>query len=168
MYKLLTGHIPFPQTNVSQFIEFCTMKRKAADEMQQAFMHNVNTNSKDYGTFPEQYVKFFQTLSELKNDYNISSDCLDMIVKFLEVVEEKRLGYGTLGSKNVKNHSFLNKIQWELLEQRHIIPPYKPVLKNVVEKPMHDSIEDALRSHGKHAWLFDFPTRSEQKNFKNW
>ena len=89
-------------------------------------------------------------------------------MKFLEVVEDKRLGYGAIGTKNVKSHPFLEKLHWDLLEQRHIIPPYIPVSNGVTDKPQVDNLETLLALHGKQGWLKDVPTRSEQKYFKNW
>ena len=167
MFKLLTGHIPFPQVNVSVFLEWCTMKRNQAANIQNDI---IATGSSDANThaLPEQYVNFFKTLAELKSVHNVSSNCLDIILKFLEVVEEKRLGYGAFGTRNVKSHPFLEKIQWDLLEQKHIIPPYKPISSNINDKPQVQSVENLLCLHGKQSWLKEVPTRSEQKYFKNW
>ena len=168
MFKLLTGHNPFPQVNVSVFLEWCTMKRNQAANIQNDIILNGNNYQGDYETFPEQYINFCRTLYELKADCNVSSNCLDIILKFLEVVEEKRLGYGAFGTRNVKSHPFLEKIQWDLLEQKHIIPPYIPVANTVTEKAHLDRLDSLLALHGKQAWLKDVPTRTEQKYFKNW
>jgi hypothetical protein len=117
--------------------------------------------------FPDGFVNYLKHLKILY-DNGISLDCIDIIISFLEVAEDRRLGFGPLGSANVKKHQFLREIQWELLEQRHVIPPYKPLPQLLRQSSVFSSVEDALISLGKINWLAELPSRSEQSFFKNW
>ena len=40
----------------------------------------------------------------------------------------KRLGCGDHGEKNIKTHSFFSNMQWALLEQRKVKPPFIPTV----------------------------------------
>lgn len=174
MYKLLTGHLPFPNMNLVAFMNWCTVskadlalfgdkeKRKIADIV------GVQERATAAGNYPEQYMRFLAALKTLKSDYSVSSACIDIILRFLDVVEDRRLGYGPFGIKDVKGHKFLKGIQWELLEQRHIIPPYKPIARSSASRPVHPSLDAVLVASNKQDWLTEHPSRAEQKNFKNW
>lgn len=174
MYKLLTGHLPFPNMNLVAFMNWCTVSKadlallKVKGDVVE--IQDVQDRAAAAGNYPEQYMAFLRALAILKKDFNVSSACLDIMLRFLDVVEERRLGYGPVGIKNVKHHKFLNKIQWELLEQRHIIPPYRPMVVTTAHNntKTHSSLESVLVASGKQHWLTEHPTRAEQKNFKNW
>jgi hypothetical protein len=58
----------------------------------------------------------------------IKADAEDIIGQFLEVDETKRLGYGgpKKGIEGVKAHPFFKSIDFDLLEQKRIPPPYIP------------------------------------------
>jgi len=171
MYKLLTGHLPFPNMNLVAFMNWCTVSKADVALLKEqgvVEIDEVMTAVSGAGNFPDQYISFLRALSTLNRDFHVSSACLDIMLRFLDVVEERRLGYGSMGIKNVKSHTFLNKIQWELLEQRHIIPPYKPIANSTVNRAVHNSLESVLVASGKQDWLTEHPSRAEQKNFKNW
>lgn len=39
---------------------------------------------------------------------------------------QKRLGSGENGEKNVRDHIFFRRIDWNKIESREVQPPYKP------------------------------------------
>mmetsp|Transcript_25928 Transcript_25928/g.19546 ORF Transcript_25928/g.19546 Transcript_25928/m.19546 type:complete len:104 (+) Transcript_25928:704-1015(+) len=49
----------------------------------------------------------------------------------LEKKPKSRLGYN--GAKDVMNHPFFKKINWEDLEAKRVNPPYKPRLQSIID-----------------------------------
>lgn len=61
-----------------------------------------------------------------------------MILRLLERDPNKRLGCGTKGSIEIKNHIFFRDVDFEKLMKKEIPPPYKPK----VEGPLDTSYFD--------------------------
>jgi hypothetical protein len=65
-----------------------------------------------------QIIPFPRTMPE---------NTVDVITRFLDVNEVTRLGAGNTGVSDIKKHPYFANIDWELLEQKHVEPPFKPV-----------------------------------------
>jgi len=58
-----------------------------------------------------------------------STEATAVINDFLCKKPENRLGFGTDGVKNIKNHVFFSSIDWEKLGKREVKPPFVPAGK---------------------------------------
>jgi serine/threonine protein kinase len=59
-----------------------------------------------------------------------SSKARDLIKKLLIKDPNKRIG-STNGMKDVKNHAFFREMDWDLLYNKNIVPPYKPSMREI-------------------------------------
>ena len=57
---------------------------------------------------------------------NFSSESIDFLKMLLERNSEKRLGSGPEGTKNLMNHPFFSKINWDDLNNKKIKPDVVP------------------------------------------
>lgn len=62
-----------------------------------------------------------------------SREAKTLLRGLLERNQEKRLGSGRDGTKDIMQHPFFKDINWELLKKRGIEPPYKPHLQHVTD-----------------------------------
>ncbi len=101
-------------------------------------------------------------------DY-LSPEAVDIISRLLDVDETTRLGQGETGEDDVKNHPFFRGIDFSLLEQKHVEPPYKPypsiLLADAEREGGTSDITEVL--FGKH-WFEDKPNEEMQKYFATW
>lgn len=150
LFKLLTGSRPFMDDNFHSFVEMAsTINRKVGENLH----------------FRE-YAKLFQKIPF--PDY-LSAEAKDLVSKLLDVNEKTRLGSGPNGVKDIKNHPFFRNINWDILEQKLVEPPFKPEIKaedeNLIPYP---DLKSLFYEYGKTYWLEDEPEPEYQKYFANW
>jgi protein-serine/threonine kinase len=150
MFKLLSGYRPFTDDNFNTFVEMAT---------------TMNALVREHCDSPE-YAILFQ---EIPFPSHISPEAKDLISKLLDVNPKSRLGSGSNGSKNIKSHNFFKGIDWDLLEQKHIEPPYKPEHSRLLDELIpYPDFETLMKEYGKADWLNDAPQKEGQKYFANW
>lgn len=102
MYEMLAGRSPF---DIAGMIE------------------NPDQNTEDY---------LFQVILEktIRIPRSLSVKAASVLKGFLSKNPPERLGcHAELGFREILNHSFFKAIDWELLEQKQIPPPFKPRLE---------------------------------------
>ena len=150
MFKLLTGYRPFSEENFTSFMDMApTLRAKA-----------------NMGASPEYAILFQQ----IPFPRAMSDNAVDIISRLLDVNEKTRLGSGPRGVAEIKEHPFFDNINWELLEQKHVEPPYKPTVKSSAMSDPHryPTFDALLTDIGKTTWLTDIPDPEDQKFFAAW
>lgn len=69
----------------------------------------------------------------------ISAECKDIINGFTTKDVSARLGCGPTGMADIKNHAWLETIDWEKLEKREVEPPFKPKTKGKTDAANFDA-----------------------------
>lgn len=60
-------------------------------------------------------------------------------------------------------------IDWDLLEQKHVEPPFKPDRPKLLDElAPYPSFEALMHDFGKSDWMEDPPEAADQKYFSNW
>nr|XP_002123049.3 ribosomal protein S6 kinase alpha-5 [Ciona intestinalis] len=60
----------------------------------------------------------------------LSSAALDVILKLLDKNPKTRLGCGTTGVKEIKEHPYYKSLDWEKVARKDVPAPFKPVIAN--------------------------------------
>jgi len=99
-------------------------------------------------------------------------DCVDFISRLLDVSETTRLGSGVKGGTQVMAHAIFKDIDWKLLIEKKIQPPFQPDFHTVHEneKPKYEGLEAMIQQLNKSDWLqANKPLRREvQRYFDSW
>lgn len=98
----------------------------------------------------------------------LSGDVVDLISRLLDVNDRTRLGSGPNGVKQLKDHPYFRSIDWDLLEQKQLEPPFIPEAKRLEESGLFPNFETMMRELGKSPWLSEFPKPEDQKYFTSW
>ncbi|XP_050668253.1 atypical protein kinase C isoform X6 [Leptidea sinapis] len=100
-YEMLAGRSPFDISH-------------AAD--------NPDQNTEDY---------LFQVILEktIRIPRSLSVKAASVLKGFLNKNPVERLGCGENGFLDIVNHPFFKSIEWEMLEQKQVVPPFKPRLE---------------------------------------
>lgn len=65
-------------------------------------------------------------VEDVKFPRNISNDAKSLLSALLEKSPQRRLGGGPDDVKEIMSHPFFSSIDWNLLVQKKITPPFKP------------------------------------------
>lgn len=100
-YEMLAGRSPF---DIAQAAE------------------NPDQNTEDY---------LFQVILEktIRIPRSLSVKAASVLKGFLNKSPAERLGCGENGFLDIVNHPFFKSIDWEMLEQKQVVPPFKPRLE---------------------------------------
>jgi serine/threonine protein kinase len=154
-YRLLTGMRPFTDARMHSLVEMASTMAGALEE---------NTDFSEYS-------KLFQKIEFPDNkDISISEEARDFITQLLNVNDEDRLGFGPKGTENVKKHPFFRGIDWDAMNQRQVIPPYRPEVYDVGDE-FNLAVSDlrTLLSFYEKEHLIDaIPPAEDQKYFDRW
>lgn len=149
MYKLLTGVKPFDNDNaITSYLE---------SKMSFFAPGGVHYSPEYLMLFRDIYIP----------DY-MSPNAADLINGLLDVNENTRLGAGVTGLHKLKKHPFFEGIEWERLEQKHLIPPFIPEAPKLQEKSQYPDFETMMSALGKTEWLEDKPRKEDHKYFEGW
>ena len=135
IFKLLTGARPFSNDAFDSYVAMATT-------MIEQVIEHMNFS---------EYVKLFAKISY---PAHLSQDAQDLIGRLLEVDQKNRLGSSPEGLDDIRKHPFFKDIDWHLLEQKALPPPFIPSIPD-------DSAEQACKfeefmvREGKDSWLQD-------------
>lgn len=90
------------------------------------------------------------------------TDAQDLLIKLLEKDPNLRLS----NASEIKQHSFFNSIDWEKLNNKSYLPPFKPNVENLLDVSNFD--QNFTNEKPQDSVVNDFLTESVQKQFKGW
>lgn len=150
MYKLLTGNRPFADKQMYAFVDLASTLHEAVGENMQF----------------REYAMLFQKVAYPSY---ISPSAQSFISQLLDVDDSSRLGSGPTGTQDIKRHPFFQGLDWDLLEQKQVEPPYIPPRNEVSDStPPAPDLRSLLAQHGKENYMIDTPPEEKQKFFNNW
>lgn len=89
----------------------------------------------------EIYKKIIEGYFEFPS--NIDSKAKDLIKNLLKLDPNERLGNGKHGSANVKKHKWFRGVDWELVQNREIPPPWVPSMAGEDDTQYYDEYPDS-------------------------
>mmetsp|Transcript_1392 Transcript_1392/g.1266 ORF Transcript_1392/g.1266 Transcript_1392/m.1266 type:complete len:136 (+) Transcript_1392:487-894(+) len=99
--------------------------------------------------------KMFQAIRERSINFGtkvpMSENAKDLILKLLNKNADARLG--TNGADDIKKHPWFKDIDWDLLSQKKVNPPFKPKVRSEFDTDNFDeefTSEDPINSFGSH------------------
>lgn len=161
MFKLLTNSLPFKNRTVTEFaIYYANLPPRGK------IVDKATGGEKSVTVKPHAFDAIDRALMMVPD---ITEECISIITGFLEVREEKRLGFGTKGVDRIKCHPFYNGIKWSLMSQKFIPPPYIPPPKvEIISDDPYDSFENMMLSINKPEWLQSMIGDRNQRYFAYW
>lgn len=152
MFFLLTGKVPFHNNRVAAFISF------------------VSDREND-GSMPPDYARFYENISGLVDEDVMSEKARNIITSFLQIKELDRLGGRRNDIERIQKHEFFSSLEWGLLEQKLIEPPYiPPISDNVSESDdfPYDCFDTMLFALGRVGLTHAGVPQKMQKFFSSW
>ena len=157
MFRLLTGRMPFHASHFTSFVNYiaCIQKNDEA----------VSIKYKD------DYKYFLKGILE---NNKISPECSVLLNGFLELDDEKRLGYGSNGINQIKAHPYFANVDWHGLGLMRELPAYCIPSKEYISmfklKQNHTpcTFKEMFVSSNRKNWLGKCPTVSQQSYFSKW
>lgn len=75
----------------------------------------------------------------------VSEVCINLIKELLVTDPKERLGCGVSGIKKLKNHMWFKHLDFDLLEQKKLKPPFIPTSRDINEKKFFD--QNCISAH---------------------
>ena len=150
MYKLLTGNRPFADKQMYAFVDLASTLHEAVGENMQF----------------REYAMLFQKVSFPSY---ISPSAQHFMSQLLDVDDSSRLGAGPTGTLDIMKHPFFQGLDWDMLEQKQVEPPFIPPRNEASDMtPPAPDLRSLLAQHGKEMYMVDTPPDEKQKYFDNW
>jgi len=89
----------------------------------------------------EIYKKIIEGYFEFPS--NLESKAKDLIKHLLKVDPNERLGNGKNGSANVRKHKWFRGVDWDLVKNREIPPPWVPSMAGEDDTQYYDDYPDS-------------------------
>ena len=155
IFKLLTGLLPFNNELVNNDIN--AMAELSAT-VRQEYENLIN------------YAKLFEEIDFGVFETDVHGDMTSFVRSLLDVDEKRRLGSGSHGHVDIKNHAVFKGVDWPAMNRKEEIPPYQPKhVKSLDAAPKYRSLEHMMTKLGKAEWLKPKTSiNSIQEYFDNW
>jgi serine/threonine protein kinase len=157
IFKLLTGNMLFHSTHIGSFVEHVSLPAEEQAKIA-----------------PEYQVEYAQFLDQIFADHPvISKPAADLMTQLLQIDYRRRLVYGTDGVKQLKSHQYFQGIEWDLLAQQLVVPPFKLSEDELAddgtsEGPAFETFDDMIFAYRKPGWNMDEPSEEQQHVFDRW
>lgn len=95
-----------------------------------AIMYEMLTGMPPF--YSDDREKLFKKIQEVKVNYPpfLSKNSVDLLQKLFVKDPDQRLGSGSEGAGEIKDHPFFNHIDWEAIYEQKIKPPFIPKIRS--------------------------------------
>jgi len=154
MFKLLHGRLIFGEEQIASLVAYL----RISPESRSTTMFELK---KDYDNFLNECLSG-------KNEL-FSDDTGKLIIDLLQIEYTERIGYGSSGLKNIKDHKCFIGIDWNRLERRSMLPPFVPnELQRKSDEIIHASFFDCINAVNRRIWDMPGPADDEVCHFASW
>lgn len=193
MYKLLTSKLPFHNGIVASFMDYANKVSTTCDAegISSASASTTTSDISETASVNTPLRKYPSASSSLKIDLHmyapkvtkhpallaafvkldankhVTSACKAAIAHFLEVDEQRRLGSGPGGLRDIKAQPLYKGVNWAKLTQRLVSPPFIPRRSDAPDVAP-TTFEDMMESFGKARWMFHTIPNVDKQYFENW